>query len=60
MVDEEIPVLDFDTTTKPEGTKNAKVQNKIKFEEKEKKRLKDEALLKSLKTLEKEAQDVLS
>lgn len=60
MVEEAIPVLDFDTTTKPEGTKNAKVQNKIKYEEKEKKRLKDEALLKSLHTLEKDATEALS
>lgn len=29
------PMLDFDTTTKPEGTVNAKVNAKIEFEEKE-------------------------
>lgn len=60
MEDEEIPVLDFDTQTKPQGTQNAKVQNKIKFEEKEKKRIRDEALLKSLGTLEKDASEVLN
>lgn len=59
LYDDSIPILDFDTTTKPEGTKNSKVINKIKFEEREKKRMKDEALLKSLPTLEKEAVEVL-
>ena len=60
MEDEPIPVLDFDTTTKPDGTMNAKVQNKIKFEEQELKRIKEEALTKSLKTLEKDATEAVN
>lgn len=61
MGEEIIPVLDFDTQTKPEGTQNAKVQNKIRFEEREKKKIEKERAFskKSLKSLEKEAQEIL-
>ena len=51
--------MDFDTTTKPQGTQNAKVNEKIKFVEREKKRMEDEAILKSLPTLEKDAAEIL-
>ena len=51
--------MDFDTTTKPIGTQNAKVNEKIKYVEKEKKRMEDEAILKSLPTLEKDAGEIL-
>lgn len=61
LEEEEIPVLDFDTQTKPEGTMNAKVANKIRFEERQaRKREKERAAsAKSLKSLEKEAQDII-
>ena len=59
LTDESIPVLDFDTTTKPQGTKNEKVNNKLKFEEKAKKLLAEESLTKSLPTLEKDALEIL-
>lgn len=52
-------MLDFDTTTKPEGTLNAKVNAKIEFEKKEKKRKEQDQMLKSLPTLEKEAEQIL-
>ena len=51
--------MDFDTTTKPEGTQNAKVNEKLQFIEKEKKRYEDESVLKSLPTLEKDAAEIL-
>ena len=51
--------MDFDTTTKPEGTQNAKVNEKLQFIEKEKQRMEDEAMLKSLPTLEKDAATIL-
>lgn len=64
MVDEKLveqpkPTIDFDTTTKPEGTLNAKVQQKQKFLADEKAKQKREALLKSLPTLEKDAEQLL-
>lgn len=58
LYDESVPVLNFDTTTKPEGTKNAKVNQKNKYVAKLNKQKKAEALLKSLPTLEKDALEV--
>ena len=43
-----VPMLDFDTQTKPEGTLNAKVNNKLKWEKAEKKRIEAEKNTKSL------------
>lgn len=59
MVDPPPPVFDFDTTTKPQGTQNAKVNQRIEWEAKEKQRIAEDQMLKGLPTLEKEAQEVL-
>ena len=59
MVEPPPPVFDFDTTTKPEGTQNAKVNQRIEWEAKEKQRIAEDQMLKGLPTLEKEAQEVL-
>jgi|TARA_B110000285_G_C15136605_1_gene627392 hypothetical protein len=59
LEDQPAPEFDFDTTTKPEGTQNAKVNQKLQWEKEEKIREKESQLLKSLPTLEKDAQEVL-
>lgn len=51
--------MNFDTTTKPTGSINQKVIKKLKFEKETKKKQKDDQLLKSLPTLEKEAIEIL-
>ena len=51
--------IDFDTTTKPEGTLNAKVNKKQKYLTEEKVRKQNEAMLKSLSVLEKDAENLL-
>jgi hypothetical protein len=53
------PVIDFDVTTKPEGTLNARVNQKLKFIEDEKKRAAEDQILKSLPSLEKDAEELL-
>ena len=55
LEDQPAPEFDFDTTTKPQGTQNAKVNQKLKWEKEEKIREKESQLLKSLPTLEKDA-----
>ena len=51
--------MDFDTTTKPEGTKNVKVNEKLQYEVEQAVIKKESQLLKSLPTLEKDAEQVL-
>jgi hypothetical protein len=51
--------MDFDTTTKPTGTINQKVISKLKFEKDVKKEQKNNQLLKSLPTLEKDVVEIL-
>ena len=51
--------MDFDTTTKPEGTKNVKVNEKLQYEVEQAIIKKESQLLKSLPTLEKDAEQVL-
>ena len=53
------PVIDFDVTTKPEGTLNARVNQKLKFIQDEKKRAAEDQILKSLPSLEKDAEELL-
>jgi hypothetical protein len=53
------PVLEFDTTTKPEGTLNVKVNQKLKFLENEKKKKMLESKKKTLPLLEKDAEEIL-
>lgn len=52
--------MDFDTTTKPEGTLNTKVNKKLKYIENEKKKRQFSNKAKSLNTLEKNAEEFLS
>jgi len=42
LYDDSVPILDFDTQTKPQGTQNAKVNIKLKWEQAEKKRIEAE------------------
>jgi hypothetical protein len=56
---EDCPILEFDTQTKPEGTQNAKVNNKLRFEAREAKRIEEEQAHKSLPLMEKEAIEIL-
>ena len=51
--------MSFDTTTKPSGSINQKVVKKLKYEKEVKKKQKEDQLLKSLPTLEKEAIEIL-
>ena len=53
------PSIDFDVTTKPEGTYNARVNQKLKFLEEEKKRAENDQMMKSLNSMEKDAEEVL-
>jgi hypothetical protein len=60
LEDNDCPILEFDTQTKPEGTMNAKVNNKLKFEARELKRREEEmARNKPLPQMEKEAFEIL-
>lgn len=59
LQDKEPPSMDFDTTTKPEGTLNAKVNEKQKHIEREKRKATEDQMLKSLPTLEKDAIEIL-
>ena len=59
LYNETVPMLDFDTTTKPQGTLNAKVNNKLKFEEHQKKLAAEAASSKTLPVLEKDAFEIL-
>ena len=52
-------ILDFDTTTKPQGTLNVKVNQKINFLENEKKKKILASVTKNLPSLEKDAEEVL-
>lgn len=51
--------MDFDTTTKPEGTMNVKVNEKLQYEVEQAVIQKESQLLKSLPTLEKDAEQIL-
>jgi hypothetical protein len=51
--------MDFDTTTKPTGTINQIVIEKLKFEKEAQKQKQQDQLLKSLPTLEKEAIEIV-
>jgi hypothetical protein len=53
------PNLEFDTTTKPEGTLNVKVNQKLNYLENEKKKKLLASVKKSLPSLEKDAEEVL-
>lgn len=53
------PDMNFDTTTKPTGSINQKVVKRMKYEKELKKKQKEDQLLKSLPTLEKEAIEIL-
>ena len=59
LLEQPAPEMDFDTTTKPEGTMNVKVNEKLQWEVEQKKAEKESQLLKSLATLEKDAEQVL-
>lgn len=59
LEDQPPPDMNFDTTTKPTGSINQKVIKKLKFEKETKKKQKEDQLLKSLPTLEKEAIEIL-
>jgi hypothetical protein len=54
------PEMDFDTTTKPEGTLNTKVNTKLQWLEEEKKRQKRQQAGKSLNNLENDAEELLN
>ena len=58
LYDTSMPILDFDTQTKPQGTLNAKVNNKLKWEKAEKKRIEAESNTKSLPVMEKEGLEI--
>lgn len=60
LVDPAAPEMDFDTTTKPEGTLNTKVNKKLQWLAEEKKKQKMQQVGKSLSHLEKDAQELLS
>jgi predicted transcriptional regulator len=51
--------MEFETITKPEGTQNAKVNQKNQWLEEMKKKMKEDQNLKSLPTLEKDAEEIL-
>ena len=59
LVDLPPPSLDFDTTTKPEGTLNVKVNQKLNYLDNEKKKKLLASVKKSLPSLEKDAEEVL-
>ena len=52
--------MDFDTTTKPDGTLNAAVNKKLKYEELMIAQAKKDQMLKSIPVLERDAEEILA